>query len=149
MKTEAARAAAMIRSLLKQKYPDVKFSVTSDNYTGGNSIRIRYTDAMPREEIENLTAEFQAGNFDGMQDLYEYNNTRDDIPQTKYLFVTRYMSAEAKEEIIHKIKTTYADCENFNEEEYQEHWRCWGSNLIYRIFMKKDYTKKEAQNAEV
>lgn len=66
--------AKYVRSLLKQNFPGVKFSVTSDKYAGGSSIRVSFaapegfdTKAV-REAIEHLHGE----GFDGMIDMRYY-----------------------------------------------------------------------------
>ena len=38
-------------------------------------------------QLKSEFSKYEYGRFDGMQDLYEYTNVRDDIPQTKYLFI--------------------------------------------------------------
>ena len=39
------------------------------------------------ETLKDELAKYRSGNFNGMEDIYEYNNVIEDIPQTKYLFV--------------------------------------------------------------
>jgi hypothetical protein len=92
--SEAAQVAKLIRAELKKM--GVKGSVRSKNYSGGDSVSLDVTDQPPWviEEIEAFTDKFQYGHFDGMQDLYEYSNRRDDIPQTKFLFVTNNYTKE-------------------------------------------------------
>ena len=99
MKTEAAKAAQMIRTELKANFPGIKFSVRSENYAGGNSIRVSYTDGPKAEAVEEITAKYEMGTFNGMEDIYEYSNTNDDLPQCKYLFVNRE-AGEATETMI-------------------------------------------------
>lgn len=96
MKTQAALAAQAIKKELKVKFPSVKFSITSKNYSGGNHVEVSYEDGPMQSEVEAITNKYEYGHFDGMQDLYEYTNCRDDIPQTKYLFIHRKMSEAAK-----------------------------------------------------
>jgi hypothetical protein len=43
-KSSHALGAANIRKELKRVFPSVKFSVTSDSFSGGNSIHIGWTD---------------------------------------------------------------------------------------------------------
>lgn len=66
--------AKIIRRELKANFPDIKFSVRTDSYSGGSSIRIKWTDGPPTAEVESLVSRYKAGWFDGMTDCYEYDN---------------------------------------------------------------------------
>ncbi len=95
-----AKAAAMIRKHLKTEYPHTTFKVTSRGFAGGDSVDIRWTDGPTTKEVQAFTGQFQYGNFDGMQDLYEYTNTRDDIPQSKYVHCQQGHSAAAYRDMV-------------------------------------------------
>ena len=104
--TPHAAAAKAIRKELKAKYPNEKMSVTSESFSMGNAVRVaigkslKYIDGFGvdknteeykmRQEVEAITNKYQYGKFDGMQDMYEMTNCRDDIPQVKYVTVTSY-----------------------------------------------------------
>ena len=88
MKTRAARCASEIRKVLKNKR--IKASVRSSIFAGGDSVRVSIKELMPPKDFRDLKNEldkYQYGNFNGMIDLYEDTNIRNDIPQTKYLTV--------------------------------------------------------------
>lgn len=84
--SEHAAAAKQCRAFVKSL--GLTGSATSDSYSMGSSIRIRATDANleQQKQIREFCAQYQYGHFDGMQDLYESNNRRDDIPQVKHVF---------------------------------------------------------------
>lgn len=93
MKTESAKAAALLRAEIKKAFPGLKFRCTSETYSGGSSIRVSYED-QPKEvheAINGLADKYQYGHFNGMEDLYEYSNVLD-LPQAKYVFVENDMS---------------------------------------------------------
>ena len=90
-----AAAAKMIRKTLKTVFPSTTFSVTSDSFAGGDSIDIGWTDGPTTDMVEAVTSRHEYGHFDGMIDLYEYSNTRDDIPQSKYVHGQRGFSRES------------------------------------------------------
>ena len=90
-----AKAAAMIRKHLRQQYPHTKFSVRSNSFAGGDSVDIAWTDGPTTDEVEQFTNQFQYGSFDGMRDIYELTNTREDIPQSKYVHCQRSQSRDA------------------------------------------------------
>lgn len=88
--TEAGYVAKLLRAELKEKFPNVKFQVTSKTYSGGDSVDIRYTyekGVTPKyEEVNLLTHKYEAGKFDGMTDSYEYTN-KTTGPTVRYIFV--------------------------------------------------------------
>lgn len=94
--TGAAQAAAAIREELKTKFKGVKFSVTSDTFSMGNSVHISWTDGPTEDEVSAITSKYQYGHFNGMEDIYEYSNSREDIPQAKYVSEHRKQSEETR-----------------------------------------------------
>jgi len=146
MKTIAAQTAQEIRKVLKTTYPKVKFTVTSESYSGGNSVRVGYTDFIPTTEIDKLLSKFQYGHFDGMTDMYEYSNKVEGIPQVKYLFVERKMSEMVKNELLNKINTEYAGCENLGYDDYAESLQARISTFIYRLFTQTSYSLQNANS---
>ena len=88
MKTEVAKCAARIRKQLKDN--GVKASVTSKNYSMGDSVNVKIKEIIDPKVLNQIKDDFaiyQYGKFDGMQDLYENTNVRAEHPQTKYLFI--------------------------------------------------------------
>ena len=87
-KNEAARCAAEIRKFLKEK--KIKASVRSSVFAGGDSVDVEIKEIINPEDYNKLQdglRKYQYGHFDGMIDLYESSNLRDDIPQVKFLQV--------------------------------------------------------------
>jgi hypothetical protein len=64
--------AKMIRAQLKAKFPNTKFSVRTDKYSGGSSIRIRWTDGPTQDLVDAVVKSFAGSGFDGMTD-YKYS----------------------------------------------------------------------------
>jgi hypothetical protein len=89
-------AAWNIRQLLKAAFPGVKFSVTTDKFSMGDSIRIKWTDGPTDEAVSAITDQFSSGHFDGQTDCYEYSASAftDLFGQSKYVNTSRYRSAE-------------------------------------------------------
>lgn len=83
--------AAEVAKLLKKKAKELGLVATakSQNYSGGDSVNVRVTEGSDAnlEKLKEYSDQYEYGHFNGMEDIYEYSNTRDDIPQTKYLFV--------------------------------------------------------------
>jgi len=68
----AAFAAANLRKQLKEVFPGVKFSVRSDSFSGGDSIKVSWTDGPTSKEVDRIADRYSAGSFDGMEDIYNY-----------------------------------------------------------------------------
>ena len=91
--------AQLVRAALKEKWPRVRFSVRSDKYAGGASIRVTYTDGPPTKAVEQVTDAFEGAHFDGMQDLKTYRkvivNGKRVHYGADYIFVNREYSPAA------------------------------------------------------
>jgi hypothetical protein len=133
MKTQSALCAKAIKTELKKEYPNIKFSVSSENFSMGNAVNIRYTDGPTTKEIEAITDKYQYGHFDGMTDMYENTNRRDDLPQAKFVSVNREMSEPVKNSLIEKLSKIW---QGFNYEGYVESAGLFGYNVVYREFVK-------------
>lgn len=105
MVSSAALTAKAIRLVLKTAFPKQKFSVKSETFAGGNSVHVKYTDYVPEQFVYDIVRHFKYGSFDGMYDLYEFTNCRDDIPQAKYVSVDRDISLEFARAILDLIKS--------------------------------------------
>jgi len=108
-KSSHAAAAQQIREKLKAAFPEVKFSVTSDSYSGGNSVHVEWKDGPTTSMVEDISGAYQYGSFDGMTDMYNNTNDRDDIPQVKYVQERREMSAETREFITNQLTAMWGD----------------------------------------
>lgn len=60
-----------LRAMLKVEFPGVKFSVSSNSYSGGDSARVKYVDGPAYGKVNRVVGKFGTKNFDGMQDLEE------------------------------------------------------------------------------
>lgn len=132
MKTQAALAAKQIREILKKELPNIKFKVTSENYSMDDSINVSYENGVPTERVEKLISQYQYGHFDGMQDMYENSNRRDDIPQTKYLFVRREISPEIRATVKTMIAKRFVMVNENDEQEWMAKMNSWSDQVIWR-----------------
>ena len=67
-----ARASKNIRAMLKRAFPGVKFSVKKD---GHRTVNITWEDGPISSQVEQHTRQFEAGRFNGMEDIYDYKRT--------------------------------------------------------------------------
>lgn len=127
--TTSALCSKKIKQDLKNAFPNVKFSVKSDNFSGGNSVDITWIDGVTYDMVEKVVKKYQYGNFDGMTDSYNVNNQDTSIPQVMFVQCQRSYSNEIIE------KTRKALSEKYGVEIQDNKWfvqgDCWGSTLIY------------------
>lgn len=64
-----ADTAKLVRAVLKENCPAIKFSVRSKSYSGGASIDISWTDGPTEADVNALVGRFEGSTFDGMIDL--------------------------------------------------------------------------------
>lgn len=93
-----AETAVMIRQVLKESFPGVKFSVRSSVYSGGASINIRYQDGPNADAVKAAVGIFEASYFDGSIDYKGQNYTAIDGQEIRFgadfVFVNREISDE-------------------------------------------------------
>lgn len=65
----AAETAKHVRAALKAAFPATKFSVRSDAYSLGASIRVRWTDGPTNSAVAAVVNRFQGSDFDALTDL--------------------------------------------------------------------------------
>lgn len=95
--------AKVLKKILSELYPQYKWSVQTSKYAGGNSIDCYFLDEKYdygmaqeypehlREEdkaIDRICSQFEEGHFDGMTDMYEYDN--------KLMGCTKYCNSKRK-----------------------------------------------------
>ena len=124
-KSSAANCATAIREELKNNFPNVKFSVKSSNFAGGDSVGVAWSDGPTTEQIEKITKKYAYGRFDSMEDL-SYSVHNDALPQAKYTQTRREISDNINKVVFDALR------ELFNEEttDYEI------NNYKYRIIDK-------------
>lgn len=135
-----AAAAAMIRQYMRAN--GFVGRVRADSYAGGSSVNIYVEDLPParRAELEAYAGQFEYGHFDGMQDLYEFSNVREDIPQVRFVFVNNNISDEMYQRVWDFVRGYYNGFENAPENAqdaglfYHQGLNEYGNRLIYRFF---------------
>ena len=107
--TGAALTANVIKKKLTALYPKVKFSVTSDTFSMGNSVDIRWTDGPTSDVINAITTQYQYGNFNSMNDSYDYTGIDPALgcDGAKYVHCHRRVSRERQLQIATKATEIY------------------------------------------
>lgn len=144
-----AGAAKMIRAYMKAQ--GIAGSVRSKSYSMGSSINVDVVDLLPAQyaDLKSYVSQFEYGHFNGMEDIYEISNARNDIPQVKYAFVNNKMSDEMGEKIYQFMKGYYSGMEgapdSFKDAHsfYNMSFNGYASHLVYKLFaggyMRNEY----------
>lgn len=142
-----ANAGKHIRKELKQHFPHIKFKVRSESYSMGSSINVSWTNGVTEEQVENIIKKYQYGHFNGMIDLYEHSNSRDDIPQVKFVFAKRELSKDNILKFAQVISEENDQLEKPQTEEdlgksfdYQGRWFNW-YQIVWRYTNKLDLSE--------
>jgi len=88
MRSEVAKCADLIRKELKRM--GFKASVTSENFSGGNSVNVCLinVDRFQFEKVKQTLSKYKKGSFDSITDSYNLDNHQDH-PQCTFLFITK------------------------------------------------------------
>lgn len=141
-KSEHAAAAQAIRQDLKKAFPGVKFRVRSSSFSMGNSVDVDWTDGPTRSEVNRIIGRYQYGHFDGMQDLYEYSNRRNDLPQAKYVSGNRSMSEAVRAELLAYVADRFfepEEREGVTENTRMPNGNWWVQEQVWREFAERSY----------
>jgi hypothetical protein len=113
-------AAKNIRIELKKAFPGIKFSVTSESFSMGNAVRIHWTDGPTIASVEKITDKYEAGSFDGMEDIYRYSPSTwtDAFGDAKYISTSRHFT----DEFMGRVPLEYRESGNYMED--VDAWLC-------------------------
>ena len=102
----AKHTASIIKQYVKKFFPEIKVWSNSQTYSGGSSchVSLSNSDGSPIhqnifEQIDSFSNQFKAGSFNGMEDIYEYNEgtkTTDNNTPLKYFPSYVFCKNEAK-----------------------------------------------------
>jgi hypothetical protein len=80
IRIRAKHVASLIKQYVKSKYPQIECSAKSETYSGGDSVNVYVSTPNGYEvsdeiekDIQSFGKTFQEGRFNGMEDIYEYN----------------------------------------------------------------------------
>lgn len=120
--SDVATISRAIRSFMKKAGIDC--TVRSSQFAGGDSVHVETEDLKYKTEkklTELLEPFFSGGHFDGMNDIYEYDQGKDDRPTTKYFFYQNHLSDGLKKEIEDYLKNTISGID-FDDWQEKAHW---------------------------
>lgn len=142
VKTEAARTAQVMRKELKTNFPGIKFKVRSDTYSMGDSVSISWDNGPTTKAVNDIVNKYQYGHFNGMEDIYEYSNKIEDIPQVKFVQTSRHISDDIYNQAFEFGKQYLTFFENIQRiDEYHKDIMGTARNYLWRILSKMDLRK--------
>lgn len=99
-----ATVSKAIKAELKKLFPETKFSVRSDSYTGGNAVDISWDNGPSRVTIEAIVKKYQYGAVTRMDDCYENTNVSDTLPQAKFVSCSRNIAQEVRDRLAEQLE---------------------------------------------
>lgn len=91
--SSGAMASKLLKRTLKEKFPNVKFSVRYESFSGGDAIRVSWNFGPTVQEVDVFADQYEAGKFNGMEDIYEYDPNRGEHT-VKYVTTSRKYQME-------------------------------------------------------
>ena len=83
-----------------------------------------------------MTTEYQEGRFNGMEDIYEYDNRNSELPQVKFVFVENHFDPELKQAAWDWLRNRFGGMEDapadYNDAGQFRFHNEWGNTLIHR-----------------
>ena len=102
-------------------------------------MHISWTDGPTEEQVTKFTNKYQYGHFNGMEDIYEYSNNIEGLPQTKYVSTSREINPELKNRLLPEFEKLYKS----DEPEYSRNSTV---NTLHRILSNTEI--KNADNVK-
>jgi Large polyvalent protein associated domain 29 len=120
---EVTMCAKDIRAELKREMPKVKFSVKSQSYSMGNSVRISWELGPTERQVKKYVDKYEAGSFDGMTDSYTYTPKQFRTQYSaKYVQCSRHIPSALFETMCHDYaKVLGATYINYNSQHQGEY----------------------------
>ena len=114
--------ASIVKHYVKEKYPKVEVWAKSQSYAGGDSVDIYLSYANGdkveieiEKDVDKFTQYFEEGRFNGMEDIYEYSDTKiatDNGTElrggTKYAFVRNGAPFGSVPDVVRMLKDMMA-----------------------------------------
>jgi len=105
--------AKLVRFVLKDNFPNAKFSVVTDKYSGGSSINVRWEGGPPTKDVEAIAGKYHGSKVDMMQDMKvstgapygnDYIFFKRDIPDDVRLRVAQELAAKYGMQVPNNVK---------------------------------------------
>lgn len=118
---DATETAKVARRELRKAFKGTKFSVRTDKYAGGSSVRVNWTDGPTTDEVNEIVGFMHGGSFDGMTDSMSYHDSvlfGEKVHfGNSFIFTNREISESMFREAVAKVAADYGpDVDKFTIE---------------------------------
>ena len=96
-KADRRKTTNIIKQHCLKNFNISKIEVSTDVFSGGDSMSVYYYSPERIPELESFIKSFQEGRFNGMEDIYEYNDSSEIIMEGFILQTYKYTSVYYKE----------------------------------------------------
>lgn len=143
------KPSANLKKELSLVFPGVKFSVRYESYAGGDSVNYSWTLGPTGAEVAAIADKYQDGNFNGMEDIHEYDRSAHGaavdrvLGRAKYVQGSRHIPHELHEQIGRLLCTAqhvdYAECEKGAVHLYGQGDPRWLSDHVYQLLARTTF----------
>jgi hypothetical protein len=104
-KYDSAPVSKNIKTILSRLWPSIKWSVTHESFSMGDSVSVKWIDGPSEKQVENTVGCFVNSRFDGMTDMSEYvSNSMHVFGSTKFMHYRRAFSQEKINSLLPAVK---------------------------------------------
>jgi len=96
-RADRRKTTTIIKNNCKKHFNISKIEVATDVFAGGDSMNVTYFSPEKIESLESFIKDFQAGHFNGMEDIYEYSNKEEKIIDGHILQRYKYVTVSHKQ----------------------------------------------------
>lgn len=122
----SAKKSKLIKKTLLAAYPDVKFSVTCEHYSGGFSFNIRWTNGPKANDIEEILEQFKDPN--------RAHDMEHDLQSDFYVFTNRQITDEVWKWAEKQIETINGRPFNEYSEDHTKRYMIVGGTDLRGLF---------------
>lgn len=132
--------AKIVKSYLKEQFPDTKFSVKTEKYSGGQNIKIMWTDGIARTKVQEVTRRFSRNNQFAQERLGDRSIDTWEGEQVIWGADIVKWEREITEDFKDFIGYIFdaGCCNEFLKEEWQLYFKAW------EVYKDIDNNKKES-----
>lgn len=144
-KSSHAKGAANLKRELTKAFPGIKFSVSSSSFSMGDDISVHWSLGPTVKEVEAYADRYQEGDFDGMQDLYEYRRDpkgeqfRNANGGAKYVQCSRGGDTQELRKLIEDQLCRLNGIDPGNAAEFYRRFGEDSNTVFWRIFSKTSF----------
>lgn len=112
IRADRRKTTNIIKAHILKTWPTVsKVEVKTDSFSGGDSMDVTYSAPERVTELETFINSFQEGNFNGMEDIYEYNDNAEIIMEGHILQTYKYCNSRFEEAAAPEVREAAAPVE--------------------------------------